>query len=110
VFTVKFTVATPPCELVSVTEHVPALTGVTTSVNVVPEPEGVPNETMALEPVPHVDVIAEIPVMAMLDVTVTVCAKVPPTPENVRDDGEALKTACGAATPVLNGGGFAPPP
>ena len=94
-------------EIVAV--HVPPFTGVTTSVNVSPEPDGVPNDTIAVAPVPHVGALTETVDVATVVVTVTVCANVLPTPENVRLDGETLSSPGCVAVPVVNGGGFAPP-
>jgi hypothetical protein len=90
-FTVNVTVAEPPAELDTVAVQVPAVCGVTTSENVVPEPLGVPKTTMAVGPVPHEPAATEIAFAgsATLLVIVTVCANAAPVPENV--------TALGAA-------------
>ena len=109
-FTMNVTVAEPPAGLEIATVQVPAFCGVTRSVNERPVPLGGPNVTMAAAPVPHAEVSALIAGTATLVVTVTVCANDGPTPENVIALGDAESCPGGAATPVKNGGGLAPPP
>ncbi len=109
-FTVKVTVAEPPWALAIVAVQVPGFTGVTTSANVRPDPDGGANDTIALEPVPHDAALTVTVATATFVVTVTVCAYKPPTLENVIEEGDALSwpAGTGAAVLVLNGG--APPP
>jgi len=109
VFTVKVTVAEPPPGLEIVAMHVPAFCGVTTSANVSPDPVGVANVTIALLPVPQVDVTFTAATAAFV-VIVTVWLNAAPTPAKLSELGEALSWPAGAALPVLNGGGLAPPP
>ena len=88
--TVNVTLAEPPCELETVAVQVPGFSGVTTSAKVWPDPDGVPKETIALEPVPHDAVSTEIVETARLVVTVTVWAYALPVPENVMLEGDAF--------------------
>ena len=109
-FTVKVTVTEAPAPVLTVAEQLPGFWGVTTSLNVRPDPLGVPNVTIALLPLPQEPTSTETEDAAAVEVIVTVCAYAEPVPEKVIELGFAVSLPGGAGVPPENGGVLLPPP